>query len=148
MTPVRNKFFFANVRAAPYFNGGITVVSTKSGSVRRFGSRYGRTVRNKVDKIESMQRAKHMCPYCRKVKAKRISVGIWQCQSCNSKFTSKAYTVENVKKAKVVSADEMNVKEKAKSSGSKYSDKFKAEETQEENEENLDSEEDSEEDEN
>jgi large subunit ribosomal protein L37Ae len=123
--PGSKQIYFANFRAAPHFNGGITVVSTKLGSVRRFGSRYGRTVRHKVAKFENTQRSKHLCPYCRKEKAKRLSVGIWQCQSCNAKFTSKAYTVDLVKKTKpIVNENETEVKIKSKSSGSKYSDKF------------------------
>jgi large subunit ribosomal protein L37Ae len=124
--PGSKQIYFANFRAAPYLNGGITVVSTKLGSVKRFGSRYGRTTRHKVAKIENMQRSKHLCPYCRKTKAKRLSVGIWQCQSCNSKFTSKAYSVEIVKKAKKVSVEDLSVKEKVKSSGKKYNENFVA----------------------
>ena len=62
-------------------------------SVKRLGSRYGRRVRLRLGNIERVQRALHKCPYCNKVKAKRISVGIWQCKKCNSKFTGKAYTV-------------------------------------------------------
>ena len=97
--------------------------STKIGSVKRFGSRYGRTVRHKVGKIENLQRSKHQCPYCRKNKAKRLSVGIWECRSCNSKFTSKAYSVDQIKKAKKVVPEEIEVKEKVKSSGLKYTEK-------------------------
>ena len=63
------------------------------GSVRRLGSRYGRTVRFKLGKIESEQRKKHKCPYCNFVKVKRISAGVWQCRKCNAKFASRAYTV-------------------------------------------------------
>ena len=99
------------------------MVSGNINSVKRFGSRYGRTVRHKVGKIENMQKSKHMCPYCRKIKAKRISAGIWQCSSCDAKFTSKAYSVDVIKKVKKVSAEDLEVKEKVKSSGSKYSEK-------------------------
>ena len=64
-----------------------------TGSVKRFGTRYGRTTKSKFDKIEKEQRRAHKCPYCAKVKVKRQSFGIWHCDNCNSTFTSRAYTV-------------------------------------------------------
>lgn len=101
------------------------MVSKNVSSVKRFGSRYGRTVRHKVGKIENLQRSKHLCPYCRKIKAKRLSVGIWECKSCNAKFTSKAYSVDVIKKSKKVIVENNDIKEKVKSSGTKYSENKK-----------------------
>jgi len=63
------------------------------GSVKRLGTRYGRTLRFKLGKIESDQRKRHKCPYCTYVQVRRVSAGIWQCNKCGSKFTNKAYTV-------------------------------------------------------
>ncbi len=63
-------------------------------TVKRFGARYGRTIREKVSKIEDILRGKHKCPYCSAMKAKRIAAGIWKCKKCNSKFTGAAYTVK------------------------------------------------------
>jgi large subunit ribosomal protein L37Ae len=60
---------------------------------KRFGARYGRRPKVQFAKIESVQRAKHKCPYCNKVAVKRLAMGIWQCRKCISKFTSKAYTI-------------------------------------------------------
>jgi len=65
-----------------------------TGSTRRFGARYGRKIRSRVDAIESVLKQKHMCPYCHNNKAKRVSAGIWECRKCNSKFTGKAYKVQ------------------------------------------------------
>jgi large subunit ribosomal protein L37Ae len=65
----------------------------KLGSAKRFGSRYGSKPKHKFAKIEKEQRRKHLCPYCSHLKVKRLSVGIWHCKKCNSKFTGKAYTV-------------------------------------------------------
>ncbi|MEK6917047.1 MAG: 50S ribosomal protein L37ae [Nanoarchaeota archaeon] len=62
-------------------------------SIKRFGSRYGRTTRLKYGAIEREQRALHKCPYCNQIKVKRLSTGIWHCKKCDSKFTGKAYTV-------------------------------------------------------
>ncbi|MBW3016638.1 50S ribosomal protein L37ae [Candidatus Woesearchaeota archaeon] len=63
------------------------------GSIKRFGTRYGRTLKNKLAKIEVEQKKKHKCPYCGKPKATFVSYGIWNCKKCNSKFTARAYTV-------------------------------------------------------
>ena len=63
------------------------------GSVRRLGSRYGRTVRFKLGKIESEQRKRHKCPYCSYIQVRRITAGIWKCRKCGATFTNKAYTL-------------------------------------------------------
>ena len=63
------------------------------GAVKRYGTRYGRRNREKVALIEVEQKKKHKCPHCNYPKVKRISVGIWQCEKCKAKFTSRAYTV-------------------------------------------------------
>lgn len=66
------------------------------GSVKRLGTRYGRTLRFKLGKIESEQRKRHKCPYCSYVQVRRLSAGIWECKKCGAKFTNKAYTVGKV----------------------------------------------------
>jgi len=63
------------------------------GPVKRFGVRYGRTLKHKLAKIEIEQKKKHKCPYCAKPKVHRLSYGIWECKSCKSKFTARAYTI-------------------------------------------------------
>ena len=62
-------------------------------SVKRFGTRYGRTTKLKFGKIEVEQRKKHKCPYCAAVQVKRQSLGIWECRKCHMKFTGRAYTI-------------------------------------------------------
>jgi len=39
------------------------------------------------------QRKLHKCPYCNKIKVKRVALGIWQCKKCNAKFAGKAYSI-------------------------------------------------------
>lgn len=63
------------------------------GSTGRFGVKYGLTIRHRVLDIEKIQRKKQKCPYCGRLKAKRISFGIFKCGKCDSKFTGKAYEV-------------------------------------------------------
>lgn len=75
------------------------------GSVRRLGSRYGRTVRFKLGKIETEQRKKHKCPYCSYVKVRRKSVGIWGCGKCGAEFTDKAYSVQTTAKQAAAKED-------------------------------------------
>jgi len=66
----------------------------KTKSMARFGSRYGAVVKEKARAIESKQRKKQKCPYCKKFSAKRLSKGLWLCKSCNKKFTSQAYYIK------------------------------------------------------
>ncbi len=63
------------------------------GSVKRFGVRYGRTTKHRLAKIEKQQKAPQKCPYCLKFGVKRVAVGIFECPTCKSKFTGKAFTV-------------------------------------------------------
>lgn len=60
-------------------------------TAKRFGVRYGRTNKEKVSKIEAESRKRHKCPYCNYTSVKRISVGIWGCKKCGSKFSGQAY---------------------------------------------------------
>ncbi|MBS3090436.1 50S ribosomal protein L37ae [Candidatus Pacearchaeota archaeon] len=63
----------------------------KVGSAGRFRAGYGRKVREKVWKVEKIQKQKQLCRCCGKPKAKRLSKGLWECKACNKKFTSHAY---------------------------------------------------------
>lgn len=62
-------------------------------TARGFGARYGKSVRQKYAEVESKQRKKQKCPFCKKT-AKRLAVGIWKCQKCGKKFASGAYYTE------------------------------------------------------
>lgn len=66
------------------------------GSVKRFGVRYGRTTKYNFAKIENEQKKPQKCPYCKKLKAKRVFAGVYKCSKCNAKFTGKAYFLEQV----------------------------------------------------
>jgi large subunit ribosomal protein L37Ae len=57
----------------------------------RFSARYGTKVKSAVRKIESLQRKKQKCPFCKKNQVKRLASGIWKCKKCNKKFASHAY---------------------------------------------------------
>lgn len=63
------------------------------GASKRYGPRYGRRLRQKVETVEAMQNTKYQCPFCHKHAVKRIAVGIWECPKCAAVFTAKAYSV-------------------------------------------------------
>jgi large subunit ribosomal protein L37Ae len=110
----------------------IKIAKEKSfGSVKRFGPRYGRTVKHKLSKIEAELKKKHKCPYCHSPSVKRVAVGIWSCKKCNSKFTGKAYSVSKkiIVKEKP-EEEEFNIEEEIsrKEKGERYSEKPKKEE--------------------
>lgn len=66
------------------------------GSVKRFGPRYGRTLKQKAGKIESQQKRSYQCPTCRYEQVRQESTGIWKCRKCGAKFASKAYSVSKL----------------------------------------------------
>jgi len=72
----------------------MTTKSKKTKSAGRFGARYGKKVRDKLVGVEGKQKKKQKCPFCGKLKAKRLSKGIWKCSKCNKKFASNTYYLE------------------------------------------------------
>ena len=68
--------------------------SKKTKSAGRFGSRYGKKVRDKLVKTEVKQRVKQSCPFCSKEGVKRLSKGIWECSKCDKKFASNTYYLD------------------------------------------------------
>ncbi len=62
------------------------------GPVKRFGVRYGRTVKVKRAAVEVMQKNSTKCPYCNKHKVIRKAKGIWHCTKCKNTFAGQAYT--------------------------------------------------------
>ncbi|OYT35794.1 50S ribosomal protein L37ae [Candidatus Pacearchaeota archaeon ex4484_71] len=69
----------------------MTTKLKKSKSAGRFGARYGKTVKNKLVKVEEKQRKKQKCPFCGKMGVKRRAKGIWECTKCGKKFAAGTY---------------------------------------------------------
>jgi len=66
----------------------------KTKSTARFGARYGSVVKERVRTVESKQRKRQRCPFCKKYTARRLASGLWICKSCKKKFASHAYFLE------------------------------------------------------
>ena len=73
-------------------------IKKSGGSAKRYGARYGRTTRYKIGEIEKTMRNKIKCPYCTKMRVKRIAAGIWNCRNCNVKFSGAAYALKKEEK--------------------------------------------------
>jgi len=71
------------------------------GPVKRFGVRYGRTTKYNLARIEKEQKKPQKCPYCKKEKARRVFAGVYECSTCKSKFTGKAYFIEQTLKRSI-----------------------------------------------
>ena len=86
----------------------------KKSSTKRFGTRYGRKLKEKVADIESGHRGRHKCPYCGKNGIKRLSSGIWFCRLCEVKFASDAYSISSKMITKnIEKKSSENIKEKS-----------------------------------
>ncbi|MFH0836652.1 MAG: 50S ribosomal protein L37ae [Candidatus Aenigmatarchaeota archaeon] len=57
----------------------------------KFGSRYGKRIRENVLKANKKSRTLYKCPSCSRVSVKRLATGIWQCKKCSVKYASGAY---------------------------------------------------------
>ncbi|MDT7890495.1 MAG: 50S ribosomal protein L37ae [Candidatus Nanopusillus sp.] len=65
------------------------------GPAARFGSRYGKKIRELVAETEKKYKNKRLkCPFCNDISVKRLSYGIWYCTHCGKKFTGKAYNIQ------------------------------------------------------
>ena len=64
------------------------------GSSGRFGPRYGRFIRKRVNQIEQLTNARHVCPRCDQAAVKREGTGIWACRKCGYKFAGGSYVPE------------------------------------------------------
>ena len=69
----------------------------KSTGTGRFGSRYGKKVRELTKKMEKKTKKRYYCPACSRKSVKRVAVGVWECKKCKTKFASKAYEFSEVK---------------------------------------------------
>jgi large subunit ribosomal protein L37Ae len=67
-------------------------------TTKRFGVRYGRTVKAKLAKVESDGKKKYKCPYCAAIKVVKQAAGIWECKKCNKIYTGRAFSAERTAK--------------------------------------------------
>ena len=62
-------------------------------STKRFGARYGGTVRHRIALVEKEQKAVYKCPVCNYKAVKRMAAGIWLCNKCGAKIAGGAYSL-------------------------------------------------------
>jgi large subunit ribosomal protein L37Ae len=72
---------------------GFSADMARTKAVTRYGVRYGRTLRERLAKAESGYKGKQKCPHCLYEGVKRLAAGIWNCEKCDKKFTSRAYQI-------------------------------------------------------
>lgn len=65
--------------------------TSRTGSAGRFGARYGRVARRRVDQIEDDMHDSHTCPDCGADDVSRAGTGIWQCGNCGYEFAGGTY---------------------------------------------------------
>jgi len=63
----------------------------KSKPSGRFGSRYGKKIRDAVIDADKRAKKHYKCPFCSRTTVKRESAGIWHCKKCGKKMASGAY---------------------------------------------------------
>ena len=66
-------------------------MTKKVGSAGRFGSRYGKGVRDRIVAIEKVSKKIYECPSCHKKGLRRESSGIWVCRKCGKKYAGRAF---------------------------------------------------------
>lgn len=70
----------------------IALKKKRVGIAGKFGARYGKRPREEYARIEKAQRARYVCPVCKRKKVRRVAAGIWVCSKCGTKFTGGAYS--------------------------------------------------------
>jgi large subunit ribosomal protein L37Ae len=120
----------------------------KTKAIKRLGSRYGKGIRDRVEKTER-DRKKQTCPKCGKNSVKRKAYGVWKCSKCGAEFAGGAYSpvtdmgriasrvIKTPEKAKLVMEEyeetkEVETPEKEEKPGKKEKPKTKKEEPKEE----------------
>jgi len=96
----------------------MAVTQKKFGSIKRFGARYGRRLKDKLSDVEKKSKKLGKCPFCKRIRAKRIAMGIWKCRKCGSKFSGNAYYLEEKIAATQVEKEEKAVVFKSKKEAS------------------------------
>ncbi|GIQ89568.1 ribosomal protein L37ae [Kipferlia bialata] len=66
----------------------------KVGLTGKYGTRYGRSLRKQMKKIETLQHTRYVCPFCQKESVKRTAAGIWECRACGKQQCGGAYSLQ------------------------------------------------------
>lgn len=58
----------------------------------KFGSKYGKMVRQRFDEADKKAKEKYKCPSCKRESLKKEGTGIWKCTKCGTKVSGGAYS--------------------------------------------------------
>jgi len=81
-----------------------------TGSAGRFGCRYGRFIRKRVNEMEKVTNALHRCERCDTFAVQRKGTGIWTCRKCGFTFAGGAYVPQTPVQAVAVRTIERMLK--------------------------------------
>ena len=56
------------------------------------GVRGGTKTRKRAKAVDRQKNKKYECPECKKISLRRVSNGIWRCNSCGAEIAGGAYT--------------------------------------------------------
>jgi large subunit ribosomal protein L37Ae len=85
--------------------------ATIPNTTKRYGTRYGATLKRRLNVIEHVQRADQRCPSCNRLSAKWKSVGMFECRKCGAKFTGEAWGVRQKVTFAEAAVDDTKVEE-------------------------------------
>ncbi len=97
-------------------------------TTKRFGARYGKRVKDRLRAIEKTDIKGQFCPYCRKPKIRRLSLGIFECTKCKAKFTGKAYSIGKKKQTTAVKEEVQDIPEEVEEADAYEEEEPEAEE--------------------
>lgn len=66
-------------------------MATKKRMSGSYGPRYGKTIRKLVQEATDKAHDTYECPTCSKKAVVRVSTSIWECKSCEAKYSGGAY---------------------------------------------------------
>ncbi len=67
------------------------MVKKRISGTGRFGSRYGKRIREDIKKTTASKKKKYICPSCSRKSINRECAGVWKCDKCGKKYASGAY---------------------------------------------------------
>jgi len=55
---------------------------------------YGKKIRATTTALEKTGKNRYKCPNCSRIAVKKLSMGVWYCKNCKTKFASDSFEFE------------------------------------------------------